>query len=62
MQLVFWLVKDLATTIVMFSLMGFLMGPFFAAVGYFLFQYSSFSNFFFHGLTWKTLIKLTVII
>ncbi|TVY23261.1 Bypass of stop codon protein [Lachnellula hyalina] len=33
MQLVFWLVKDLATTIVMFSLMGFLMGPFFAAVG-----------------------------
>ncbi|TVY33149.1 Bypass of stop codon protein, partial [Lachnellula occidentalis] len=31
MQMVFWLVKDLATTIVMFSLMGFLMGPFFAA-------------------------------
>lgn len=36
-QLVFWLVKDLATTVVMFSLMGFLMGPFFAAVSCFVF-------------------------
>ncbi|TVY85647.1 Bypass of stop codon protein, partial [Lachnellula willkommii] len=38
-QLVFWLVKDLATTVVMFSLMGFLMGPFFAAVSFVSFRF-----------------------
>lgn len=32
MQLVFWLVPNLISTIAMFSLIGFLVGPFFAAV------------------------------
>jgi fucose permease len=32
LQLVFWLVPDLVSRIVMFSVMGFFLGPFFAAV------------------------------
>jgi len=32
MQLVFWLVPNMVSSIVMFSLMGFFLGPFFAAV------------------------------
>jgi hypothetical protein len=32
MQLVFWLVPNMVSSIMMFSLMGFFLGPFFAAV------------------------------
>ena len=34
LQLVFWLVPNLISSIVVFSLMGFFLGPFFAAVSY----------------------------
>lgn len=33
LQLIFWLVPNLISSIAMFSIMGFFMGPFFAAVG-----------------------------
>jgi hypothetical protein len=32
MQLVFWLVPNMISSIAMFSMMGFFLGPFFAAV------------------------------
>jgi hypothetical protein len=32
MRLVFWLVPDMVSSVVMFSLVGFFLGPFFAAV------------------------------
>lgn len=34
MQLVFWLVPNLISSAITFSLMGFLLGPFFAAVSF----------------------------
>jgi hypothetical protein len=32
LQLLFWLVPSLTSSIIMFSIMGFFLGPFFAAV------------------------------
>jgi hypothetical protein len=33
MQLIFWLVPNIISSAVVFSIMGFFLGPFFAAVG-----------------------------
>ena len=41
LQLIFWLVPNMISSIIVFSIMGFLLGPFFAAVSHVIYRQAS---------------------